>query len=562
MSEFVRVAFAAALLVGVGFADSAFAQAGPVRERPEDRVRRLERDLDLQRLQQGPGGGETQKLPVAAGGEGGDIRFQVKSISFSDSKILPQDKLAAIAAPFEGREVSLGDLNKLVAKISELYQAQGFPAGFAVVPPQTVENGVVQIILVEPTVDRIMVDGNAQTSTSWVTDRIPLRRGDLVDLLALEKAMLTVGRTSPTGLRLAAKLEPGDAFGTSRVRIVVIEPEPLIIRSITDNFGEEGTGRTRTQLVVTKSSMTGRDDPLTMVADRSKGSKGIFGIYDVPLNTASTRAEIKFSINDSAVIAGDFADLGVKSDGWFGAVTLKHPLLVDANWTVLAILEGSFSRSTTETGPLLVGTDIWRATTGLKATRFDETGFWNADVRAHAFRARSYDNIGSELDDTAKYTARIERVQSLWSLNAVAYLTAQATPDHLLASGEQFVIGGVGSIRAYELNQFSGDNGFEGGLEVRLPVAFVNDTLLKPFGGTMTVFAFAEGGGALPYRAGGDKVRREDFASDAGGGVELNLFGGRVGLRGQLAQPLDHIHRHVVEDEPKVLLDATVKLPF
>ena len=52
-------------------------------------------------------------------------RFQLTEVHFSPSELLPAETLDAIRARYQGREVSLAELNQMVAEVNAAYEAQG-----------------------------------------------------------------------------------------------------------------------------------------------------------------------------------------------------------------------------------------------------------------------------------------------------------------------------------------------------------------------------------------------------------------------------------------------------
>jgi len=75
--------------------------------------------------------------------------FLVREIRIEGAQALPTAALRALVAPSEGRQLSLGDLRALADRISARYAEAGLPLARAFVPPQSVENGVVVIRVLE-----------------------------------------------------------------------------------------------------------------------------------------------------------------------------------------------------------------------------------------------------------------------------------------------------------------------------------------------------------------------------------------------------------------------------
>ncbi|MEL7049409.1 MAG: POTRA domain-containing protein, partial [Pseudomonadota bacterium] len=490
------------------------------------------------------------------------LKFKVKRIAITKSAVLPADRLRPLIARVEGQEVVLEDLNRLVRDITQLYQDVRFPVGFAILPPQEVKNGVVQIVLIEPRVDDVGVQ-SSYTDPDFIRDRIPLKAGALVDVHALEEALFILSRTTVSGIQVAARLVPGKDFATTKIVLDVIEPPRHSVFNITDNHGTEENGEIRNQTIYRNTSLLGRDDPLSLGVSFSKGSKSTFGFYDAPIGIAGTRMELQYSLSESRIVAGSFEDLDLESDGQFAAAEIRHPFHISRDWMHFGLIETAFSHGRTVTGPLEVGTAVGRLALGSRLFKFDDDGSIELTNKLAFIRSRAYDNIGVEWDSFIKYTGDLRAVRRIGPVTLIGDAAWQLSPNELLPSAEQFAFGGVSTARAYEINQFNGDEGYWARLEAHGPGLSFSDVFEQnPLGGHINVFAFAETGGAFPFRSVGPSIRREDFASDIGLGIDLSLLNGKLNSRAMVAKALDEIHDPLITNDPKFLFDTTLNINF
>jgi hemolysin activation/secretion protein len=124
-----------------------------------------------------------------------------------------------------------------------------------------------------------------------------------------------------------------------------------------------------------------------------------------------------------------------------------------------------------------------------------------------------------------KWNGQIQRVQQLSRNNLLILQTdLQLTPNSLLPS-QQFVIGGVQSVRGYRQNARAGDNGFrlsaENRIAVRRNAAGTPTIQLAPFVELGTVWNAANNPNKLP---------RQTFLIGTGLGVVWQPFLGIEGL--------------------------------
>ncbi|AOU98912.1 hypothetical protein BI364_13960 [Acidihalobacter yilgarnensis] len=77
------------------------------------------------------------------------IKIPIKKIIIVGNKIIPSGVLRSVVDPAEGRLLSLRELESLAGKITDLYRDRGYFLSRAYVPAQTINNGIVEIDVVE-----------------------------------------------------------------------------------------------------------------------------------------------------------------------------------------------------------------------------------------------------------------------------------------------------------------------------------------------------------------------------------------------------------------------------
>lgn len=118
------------------------------------------------------------------------IRFFVSEIRVTKSEQLTADEIReAVAFPGAG-EMSVEELQDVVARLNLLYEAKGIETSQAVLPPQTVKDGVVYVRLIEGRYGKLYVEGNKRIAESYVKNRVQVQEGHLTDLNQLQKDML------------------------------------------------------------------------------------------------------------------------------------------------------------------------------------------------------------------------------------------------------------------------------------------------------------------------------------------------------------------------------------
>ena len=111
----------------------------------------------------------------------------IEKVEFPKSEVFSEDELQQFAAPIIGRTVSIEEINKVVEAISRAYVENDYFTSRAYLPEQNVANGVLTISLYEGRVGKINVENNKWTRSSYITNRIDTKEGDLFIAIKGEK---------------------------------------------------------------------------------------------------------------------------------------------------------------------------------------------------------------------------------------------------------------------------------------------------------------------------------------------------------------------------------------
>jgi hemolysin activation/secretion protein len=196
-------------------------------------------------LPQAPGQVLTLPEPAEQDGEA-QTPVPVSHIVLQGNTLVSSAELEAMARPFEGRTVTLGDLQRLAHGITILYQRRGYPLSYAFVPAQRIQDGAVQISVVEARYDSIDVQGQSRLSDAQAKRTIGVASGEVIEQEPLNRGLLLLQRTP--GVRVAGTLVPGAQADTSSLQVTLTDEPVVRTRAHLDNYGSEFTGRTRSSL--------------------------------------------------------------------------------------------------------------------------------------------------------------------------------------------------------------------------------------------------------------------------------------------------------------------------
>ena len=89
-----------------------------------------------------------------------ESKLVVSRVMFTGNTVFKSAELERIIAPAIGKEMTLGELNEFISKVSDYYVAHGYILAQAYLPPQEIRDGVVEVAILEGEVGAIELTGN------------------------------------------------------------------------------------------------------------------------------------------------------------------------------------------------------------------------------------------------------------------------------------------------------------------------------------------------------------------------------------------------------------------
>lgn len=461
------------------------------------------------------------------------VRFTLTALRFGPSKLLDQDVLDDIARRHAGSEVSLADLDAIVAEVNAAYAARGITTAQAVLRAQDVAGGVVGITLVEGRLGELEVSGEGRVPARFVRRRVTPASGEVVDVDQLRRQLVYLNRTSDVQVR--AVMRAGQQEGMTDVLLLTQAPAARSWGVFADNAGIASTGSGRLGLQGQLWGLAGINDLLSGSLAWSRG--GLEGrlAYSGMLNTRNGRLGVSVSRNQINLIDGAYRDLDITGESTSYALDFNQPWLASQNWLLATQASLARTSSVSEISGLQVSqTDATVASAGLSLGYRGDGLDWSLSQSVSSVRTDE-SLLGSRSFVTASgATTLMQRLGSRYLYRA--QLGWQFTSSDNLPASNLFQVGGIGSVRGYDRGVLSGVRGYYASLELHRPYRNGHD-----------VYVFMDHGDV-----------RGDFpasASISSVGVGFNgQFGGRYSYSLDLGHPLDQ----VLVEQDSVRADARI----
>ena len=407
----------------------------------------------------------------------------VNRIDILGNTILGENQIKTITARYEGRELSMKDMQTVANLLTDEYRKEGYATSRAYIPPQTIKGGVLTIRVVEGKLGQVTIEGNKYFSTRLLRNRIGLQENGYFDYSALQQSLVYINESPDHKAR--ATLAPGKEPGTTDVVITVADQLPIHAGFQYDNYGSDYINRNRYTWTLEHNNLLGFDDKLFLKYQRADDSRLILrqGRYLFPVNKTfelgvyGLKSKLRLGKDMQIVDARGSAELY----GAFATKILVQKNNFDLRWTV------GFDYKKIRNFQL-------SAQTSRDAVRIAKTGL-DMDVVDHYGRNIIIPEVQVGIPDImggmkakndpqcsrtgagARFTKglltyyRVQKMPLETSLLWKNYF--QYTNDRLVAS-EQFQIGGATSVRGYPVGEHTGDNGLYTSPELSIPFYFLN----------------------------------------------------------------------------------------
>lgn len=415
---------------------------------------------------------EPIEAPPSVDGQG-DMAIDISQIDVIGNSILGEE-IGAITRPLEGRTVSLRELQAAVSEITELYLSQGYLTSRAELRPQNVENGVVQIQVLEGGIEEIVVEGAETLSPDYIRSRVALAADTPLNVNELEN-QLRLLLADP----ILANVRPTLKRGRGNQSILTVEIEEANLSEIVfsfDNYSPPLVGSERVGIRGRLLNPAGIGDALFASYYRTTtGGSSVYSVgYRVPLSPTEGTLQIEAQGTRDNITQPPLNVFDISGSSQRYDISYRQPI-VRSPAEEFALSLGFTYRS----GEAFISDQLLPFNSSRTSVISFGQDYLSRDPQG-AWSLRSQFNFGTGLFNATQNSGNtpdgqffswLGQAQRLQVLNdnqlLVARFDLQLSPDGLLPS-ERFVIGGGQSVRGYRQNARSGDNGFRLSVEDRI----------------------------------------------------------------------------------------------
>lgn len=394
-------------------------------------------------------------------------RIELTGFSLPDER----GELAALLEEYTHRSVKTEELSALTARLTAYAKSCGYPVAQAVIPPQEVKAGVLEVRVYVASYDEVKLASN----TTDVADSIlegylhKMKTGETMTDRTLEAAVNNLNDLP--GVTARAVLRPGSVPGTTAVDIEAARRPVWNNYVFVDNGGGYYSGRYRYGFNTEINNPGHQGDKIVLSGTWSSHDVENYAArYELPVGRDGTRLGVAYSRSEYELHTNGFYDSLGKSEGLslYGLTPLYR-----TRSDRLTLIYGYDHRKITNRYRFRLGdiptqrmekdADVWHV--GISGSQYLPNEFlqydliyWygNMDAEDGAFIDGAYHKLTGDLlkvwyDGPWNY-----RFRGSWQL-----------ANRPLDGSEQFYLGGMNGVRAYGNGDGYGDAGWLGTFEVR-----------------------------------------------------------------------------------------------
>lgn len=412
-----------------------------------------------------------------------EIKFTVSAFEVTGASPLDSLTTDQVLDPFRGDFDGLDGLLAAADALQRALNEQGYTFYKVVLPPQTLEGGVVILDVVPLAFGEISLEGNEHFSAENILRSLPsVASGTTPDTAAIAQNLETLNRhpSKKTNVRLRQSKQAAAVDAIVSVK----DKRPYQFFAGLNNIGTRQTGRSRLSLGGQYNNLFDLDHKLTLSYTTSPENISdvtqVSANYELPMYRANGFLSAFYSFSD--VNIGQVGDFEVSGAGRFWGLSYTQILRKHGKyrhqWS-LGLQNRFFENNVDFLGLLPIGVDVrsFPITLSYQGTYVNEQ--WAGSYSA----AYSRNLAIKDRNDDMSYRLSRAGAQSNWDALRIngnlsyklphnwlirSTLDAQYAGEALIP-GEQFGLGGWRSIRGLDERSVTGDNGLRTSFEAWTP---------------------------------------------------------------------------------------------
>lgn len=408
-----------------------------------------------------------------------EVLIDVKGFHITGMTFITNSEAQSALIKFTNASLTLKQINEAANVIVDLYKKKGRIAQ-AIVPPQQIKDGVVEIKVIEGKVGSIIIEPAFEQDPPRLSKKVTKKfvshfnaEGQLINLDGLERSISLINEIP--GVNAEVSLEAGQDDGTTNILMKVDELSRVRGSVDVTSYGSASTGYAQVMANINLNDLYGFGDSGTINILKSEGS--IFGQlrYSVPVGADGLRVGLGASaLTYDTLTSFISTPLNGKSNTFGAYSTYALERNARSNKTI------SFNLETRNYVNYLESVEISKhniksAVLGLQGNQFVGDAIWGWSVNG-LYGDLSIENADQLLTDQGSvktkggygklsFNSVLTKPLAWKKTNLTLTLNGQLATKNL-DSAERIYLGGPYGVRAYPVSQGGGTEGMTVSAEI------------------------------------------------------------------------------------------------
>jgi hemolysin activation/secretion protein len=445
------------------------------------RLQNLQREID-QRNNISPALPTPEKKEKSAIVKEADTqKILVKSFKITGLSLISDEVAQSAIASMRNQELSFLQLKEVGQQVADLYAAIGRLA-IAVIPEQDVEDGVIEIRIIEARVGSIFISPAKDGKLLHIEERVAngfISKGNAagqflnLDQLNRSKALIN----ELPGVSAEVALSKSQTDGRSDIQVFLEESPMVAARVDASNTGSASTGEIQTALSLNINNPRRVGDAVNIDAIRSEGSSFVTLKYWVPAGYDGLRIAPGVSALNYRSLS-NFSSTISNGNAHVAGFYLTYPWIRDAGNVRSINLSAEIKDYQN------FSNDIQSSAYGIKKLNAGISGYWIGEKQSISYGINfglgnliiknSTQLLNDQSQTGSQTTGDFSKLNLNLTFNSdlpIAKTTARLVMSGQLASknlnsSEQMYLGGLDGVRAYPVAQGGGSQGLLASVEI------------------------------------------------------------------------------------------------
>jgi hemolysin activation/secretion protein len=430
--------------------------------------------------------------------------FEIIGFTIEGNSLLTENMMLDVLKKFTGKEKMGNDVEDARKALEAYYHKAGFPAVQVGVPQQTVEDGLVRLIVTESKIRDVRVTGNRYFTRESIVNRLPsLSPGDDIYLPDIIQEFGLANRNPD--MKISPVMIPGREPGTIDVELKVTDKLPLHGSLEFSNRSSHSTKKLRLNGSLRYDNLWQKEhsfsiqyqtapeetDQVKMLAESYVFSAPWNSMHMIALYGVWSDSDTAFA--EGLEVIGNGSIYGARYIVPLPALeNMYHNITIGVDYKDF---NEDINFHDSEEEDLTTPIAYLPFLVSYSATQTDKMGKTQYSLGLNwAFRNIVTDQREFEIKrkyargDYLYVTAGIERTNKLpIDMSLYAKLDGQIASEPLI-SNEQYIAGGMESVRGYKESELAGDHAIHGTFELNFPELFSSLGIKKNMNATLYYF--------------------------------------------------------------------------